>query len=245
MTLALLALLIVVLAVLAWRAVNRERRDYARFKRLRSTTLRRQVFRKWLLESLIVLGGLAGIVLLGAWSYVPLALREARAWGPFGELSDAAAGWIVVGVVVGGLVLMLVPVLVLRGQVDEIPAVGDIRAILPRERGELKYGAGLALTAGVVEELLFRLALPALVFGVIGNGPLAFLLCALAFGALHLYQGPLGILFATVLGLVFTALYVLSGSILLTIVIHAVVDLRSLLLIPIVLGGAWKRPEAA
>jgi hypothetical protein len=58
-TLALLALLLVTLTVLVWRAVTRDRRDYARFKRLRSTTLRRKVFARWILESSLVLGPLA------------------------------------------------------------------------------------------------------------------------------------------------------------------------------------------
>jgi membrane protease YdiL (CAAX protease family) len=90
-----------------------------------------------------------------------------------------------------------------------------------------------------VEELLFRLALPALLFGVLGSGPLAFGIAALLFGALHLYQGPLGILFAFILGLMFTLLYVVSGSIVWPILLHALIDLRSLVLIPIALGGAW------
>jgi len=240
---SLVALLIVVVGVLAFRAVTRERRDYARFKRLRSTALRRGVFRRWLIESLVVLGGLSGVVLIGAFGYVAPALRETRAWGLLGGLSDATAGSVVIGAVVAALVVMVVPILLLRKSVEEIPAVGDIRAILPRNRGELPYGAGLALTAGVVEELLFRLALPALLFGVVGSGPLAFGLSALLFGALHLYQGPLGMLFATVLGLLFTLLYVLSGTILLPIVMHAIVDLRSLVLIPIALGGVWTRQD--
>jgi membrane protease YdiL (CAAX protease family) len=243
--LALVALLLVVLALLLWRAVTRERRDYARFKKLRSTKLRQQVFRRWLIESLLVLGGLSGIVLLAAWPYVSWALRDARHWGPIDVIDDTLAGGLVVGVVVGALLLMIVPIRALRGRVDDIPAVGDIRAMLPRNRAELPYGAGLALTAGVVEELLFRLALPALLFGIFGNGALAFGLAALLFGLLHLYQGPLGMLFATVLGVVFTLLYVLSGSILVPIVLHAIVDLRSLVLIPIALGGAWKTRTVA
>ena len=47
-------------------------------------------------------------------------------------------------------------------------------------------------------------------------------------------------LFAFLLGLLFTALYVLSGTILVPIVLHALIDLRSLVLIPVVLGGAGK-----
>jgi membrane protease YdiL (CAAX protease family) len=243
-TLALLALLIVTLVVLVWRAVTRDRRDYARFKRLRSTTLRRQVFGRWILESMLVLGGLAGALLLAAWPFVPLALRDVRAWGPLAGVpyDTGTATGILVGFGVAVLAGMVLPILLLaRTKLDEIPAIGDIKSLLPRNRGELPYGAGLALTAGVVEELLFRLALPAAIFGVTGSGILAFGIAAVVFGLLHIYQGPQGILFAFLLGLVFTALYVLSGSIVVPIVLHALIDLRSLVLIPVVLGGAWSR----
>ena len=242
---ALLALLIVVLAVLLWRAVTRERRDYARFKRLRSTALRRKVFRRWALNSWLVLGGLAGVVLIAASPYVPLALADIRMWGPFADVpyDTDTLGGILVGFAVAAVLVLIVPILLLRRRLDEVPAIGDIRAILPRNRAELPYGAALGLTAGIVEELLFRLALPALLFGVLdgvpGAGPLAFGIAALLFGALHLYQGPLGILFSFILGLLFTVLYIVTGSILAPIALHALVDLRSLVLIPIALGGAW------
>ena len=240
-TLALLALLIVVLTVLLLRAVTRERRDYARFKRLRSTMLRRKVFRRWILESWLVLGGLAAVVLLAASQFVPLALQDARQWGPLDAIpyrSDTVAG-LLAGFGIAAVLVLVVPILLLRRRLDEVPAIGDIRALLPRNRGELPYGAVLGLTAGIVEELLFRLALPALLFGVLGSGPLAFGIAALLFGALHLYQGPLGILFAFILGLLFTLLYLVSGSIVWPIVLHALIDLRSLVLIPVALGGAW------
>lgn len=245
-TLALLALLIVTIALLVWRAVTRDRRDYARFKRLRSTKLRRQVFRRWILESLLVLGGLAGALLLASWPFVPLALRDVRGWGVLAGFpyDSGTSTLILVGLGVALIVGMVLPILLLaRTEFDEIPAIGDIKSLLPRNRGELPYGAGLALTAGVVEELLFRLAMPALLFGVFASGPVAFGVSAVVFGLLHVYQGPHGILFAFLLGLVFTALYVLSGSIVVPIVLHALIDLRSLVLIPVVLGGAWREPR--
>jgi membrane protease YdiL (CAAX protease family) len=249
-TLALLALLLVVLGLLTWRAVTRGRGPYRRFKKLTSTRARRRVYARWLLESVLVMGGLSCAVLLAAWTYVPLVLRDTQAWAPIASLRDflGTPPGVVVSVV--ALVLLaaalLAPVL-LRGSVepgsgvDGIPAVGDIRALLPRVRGELKYGAGLGLQAGLFEELLFRLAMPALLFGIVGNGPLAFGLACLLFGMLHLYQGAPGILVATILGVVFAALYVVTGSIAAPIVLHALVDLRSLVLIPIAVGGAWKR----
>ncbi len=243
--LPLLALLILVLAVLLWRAVMRERRDNVRFKRLRSTKLRRKVFGRWILDSWLVLGGLAGVVLIAATPLVPLVLQDARQWGPLGAIpyrSEVTAG-ILAGFWIGVILVLVVPILLLRRRLDEVAAIGDIRAILPRNRGELPYGAGLGLTAGIVEELLFRLALPALLFGVLqgvpGAGALSFGIAALVFGVLHLYQGPLGILFSFILGLLFTVLYLVSGSIIAPIVLHAVVDLRSLILIPMALGGAW------
>lgn len=250
MQLALLALLLVVLGLLVWRAVTRERGPYRRFKRLTATRARRRVYARWLLESVLVMGGLSCAVLLAAWPYVPLVLRSTQGWTPVAAVRD----WFgtPIGVIASVVLIVVVaaaligPVLLLRGSAGErgmsdIPAVGDIRALLPRVRGELTYGAGLALQAGVFEELLFRLALPALIFGIVGVGPLAFALACLVFGMLHLYQGLPGILVATLLGLVFAALYVLTGSIAAPIVLHAVVDLRSLVLLPIAVGGAWSK----
>jgi len=98
----------------------------------------------------------------------------------------------------------------------------------------VKYGFGLGLNAGVVEELLFRLALPALIFGIVGNGLIAFLAASALFGLLHAYQGWVGVLSSLVLGLIFSLIYLLSGSILLVIAVHAAFDLRSLVLIPVV-----------
>ena len=250
MPLALLALLLVVLGLLGWRAATRSRDTYRRFKRLTSTRARKRVYARWLLESALVMGGLGAAVLLAAFPSVPAVLTATQDWAPIAAVRGflGTPGGVVVSVVAVIIVAaaLIAPVLLLRrsvgdGGVDAIPAVGDIRALLPRVRGELKYGVGLGLSAGIFEELLFRLGMPALLFGIIGLGPLSFAIAALIFGMLHLYQGPLGILFATLLGLVFAALYVLTGSIAAPIVLHALVDLRSLVLIPVVVGGAWRR----
>lgn len=244
----LIALLVLVLAILAGRAITRERREFARFRRLRSTIARQKVYRRWLVESVAIIGGLAVVLLVGAGSFVDASLASAqsvpaiaaaRSW-----LATGLGTGIAIGAAIGGLVGLVLPILLLRRTpIDEIPAIGDIRALLPRTRGELPYGAGLALSAGVFEELLFRLALPALLFGITGEGLLSIVAASALFGLLHLYQGPVGVAGTTLLGLVFAALYVLSGSILLPIVVHALIDLRSLVLIPIVVGTAWRPPS--
>jgi membrane protease YdiL (CAAX protease family) len=244
-----IALLCAVLGVLIWRATVRERRDYGRFKRLRSTGARQKVFRRWLVESVLALGGLGAVVLFGAWDDIAPLLRDAQAWGPVSTVREWVGspwgGWITAGIATFALILLVAPVIVLRGTLDKIPAIGDIRAILPRTRGELPYGAGLAVQAGVLEELMFRLGMPALVFAVTGNAVIAFVASGVIFGLLHVYQGPIGVLLALLLGAVFMLLYVVSGSILVPIALHLIIDLRSLVLIPIVLGGVLRKPAPA
>ena len=254
MRLALLALLLVVLGLLVWRAATRSRDTFRRFKRLTSTRARQKVYGRWLLESALVMGGLGAVVLLAAFPDVPRVLAGTQSWAPvaavrefLGTPTGAAVSVVAVVIVAAALIA---PVLLLRrtvgdGGVDAIPAVGDIRSLLPRVRAELKYGVGLGLSAGIFEELLFRLGIPALLFGITGLAPLSFAIAAVIFGMLHLYQGPLGILFAALLGVVFAALYVLTGSIAAPIVLHTLVDLRTLVLIPVVVGGVWRLPTRA
>jgi membrane protease YdiL (CAAX protease family) len=235
--LALLSLLLLVLAILVRRAISRERKQYSRFKRLRTSKARIAVYRTWLGDSFLVFGGLSALVLLATSQYVPQALTDARAWAPvewtLERMSNTVGQGIVITVAVLVVTALVLPVILLRNHQEAIPTVGDIGAILPRTRSELPWAAALGINAGVVEELLFRFALPALIFALVGSGPLAFGAACMVFGLLHLYQGSLGVLSSTILGLIFCAIYVLSGSIVLAIVLHALFDLRSLALIPV------------
>jgi len=241
-----LALLGLVVGVLLWRAFTRERRELGRFKRLRSTIARQKVYRRWVIEGVISLGGLSLATVLGAWPQIELLLTDAQSWAPIAAtrsfLAEPAGILVAVGAGVVVVAALIVPVVALRNSVDEPPTIGDIRALLPRTRGEVPYGAALSLNAGVFEETLFRLGLPALVFAVTGDALIAFAGATLLFGLLHAYQGPIGVLASTVLGAVFVALYLVSGTIWVPIVLHAIIDLRSMVLIPIVLGKALEKP---
>lgn len=247
MTAALVALLIMTVAILLFRAITRERRGWARFKRLTASRARRRVYRRWLIESIAVIGGMSGVLLIATWQLLAPALRDAQRWAPVAWLRGAMAGGVGAGVAIGIAVVvvavLVLPVVLLRGRITEeldggIPAIGDVQALLPRNRAELPYGVGLALSAGVFEELLFRLGMPALIYGIMPTGPAAFLDASVVFGLLHIYQRWAGVLFATLLGLVLSAVYVVTGSIAAAIALHAVIDLRSLVLIPVVLGTA-------
>jgi membrane protease YdiL (CAAX protease family) len=237
--------LVGLLAFMALRAVRKDRREYARFKRMRSSKRRQKVFRKWLRDSFLTFGGSAVVVLALVWQFIPLFLDAVNQWGFVADArrTFADSGALGVGIVVALVVAFVggtVVVVYLARSETEVQSIGDVQALLPRNRAELKYGAALAVNAGVVEELLFRLALPALIFGVTGNAVTAVVGSVLVFGLLHVYQGVAGIVGALLIGAMLMAVYLATGSIVAAIVVHALFDLRSLVLIPVVVFGVHK-----
>ncbi|WP_168220110.1 MULTISPECIES: CPBP family intramembrane glutamic endopeptidase [unclassified Salinibacterium] len=233
----LAAALVALLALLVVRAARKDRREYSRFKRYRTTRRRQAMMRKWLIESFLVHGGAAAVVLLLAWQQVPLMLAAIEDLAAVQWLRDATSEGLLKGFLIGAVGALLVASIALlplaRGQ-DEVVTVGDIHALLPRNRGELRYGALLSINAGVVEELLFRLALPAAIFGVTGSVAAAVLGSTAIFAALHLYQGASGVIGSAIIGALLMAVFVGTGSILVAIAVHAFIDLRSLVAIPMI-----------
>jgi membrane protease YdiL (CAAX protease family) len=239
------AVLVALLAFIIWNAIRKNRRDYASFKRARSTKRRQKTFRKWLRQSFVNFGGAAVVVLILSWQFAEPFTNAVNEWdlveGARGAFVDS--GWVgpaitiaLVSLIGGGAVLGIF----LARSETEIPSIGDVQALLPRNRAELKWGAALAINAGVVEELLFRLALPVLIFGVTGSAVVAVAASILIFGLLHAYQGLPGIIGSVILGTAFMAIYLATGSIVIAIVVHALFDLRSLVLIPVVVFGVHK-----
>jgi membrane protease YdiL (CAAX protease family) len=110
------------------------------------------------------------------------------------------------------------------------PAVASTVALLPRSATERRLFAVVGVTAGVCEEWLYRGFLLAVVAALAPGLPTGWLVAvgALAFGLAHAYQGVGGVLLTGVLGGVFAALYLQTGSLLLPVLLHAAVDLRFL-----------------
>ena len=235
----LAAIFVALVALLAYRAQRKDRREYQRFKRYHSTGRRQAMFRKWLRESFLIFGGLSLVLLLLVWQFIPLLLDEINGWDAIVSARAwyASLGWLSIALDVLLVFLVVVlPILLLfvaRTQ-EDVVSVGDIQALLPRNTAEVRLGALISLNAGVVEELLFRLAVPALLYGAFGNAVTALVVSALLFGALHAYQGPAGIIGTTFVGAFLLTLYVATGSILVPIVVHALIDLRSFVLIPLI-----------
>ncbi|RZS59598.1 CAAX prenyl protease-like protein [Microcella putealis] len=223
------------LAAFLVRAIRKDRREFTRFRRYRSTIRRQSMMRRWLIESAVTFGASGALVLIVVHPFAGAMLEQTQQLAPVAAVRGFVGSGLGIGMVVGAAVgLVILTIVGVRGARREggVLVVGNIAALLPRNRPELRWGAALSLNAGVSEELLFRLALPALLVIVTGEPISAFLLAALVFGLLHAYQGPIGVIATTLVGLVFTAIYVVTGSIVVAMVLHALFDLRTLVIIP-------------
>ncbi|MGB4779987.1 CPBP family intramembrane glutamic endopeptidase [Microbacterium sp.] len=265
-----LALALLLASILLVRAFGVERADYRRFDLAEREPQRLDFYRRWLRDLVLVYGGLSLVGLLAlfvpqllrgnwgglptlptlvaAWPELDAMLVDAQARGPFPWLrgEHGPLGPILIAAVGGLMLLVLFAVLipVALGRVDA-DAVYAAEAMIPRTRTETRYGAAMSVGAGVLEEALFRLALPGLLYAALGDAWLAFLLAGVVFALVHVYQGWVGTLAAGSIGIIFAGLYAVTGSILLVMLIHAVIDVRSLVLTPMLLRRSASRRPAA
>jgi membrane protease YdiL (CAAX protease family) len=143
----------------------------------------------------------------------------------------AAPGfWITGALAIGGVVLLLVQassVVRNREKLEEVRRqLGSLRDLAPHDDNEGRWWVALSVTAGFCEELIYRGFLLAVFAATIGTWP-AVVLSSLAFAFAHAYQGPRSAVKTGLVGLVAGVLFVVSGSLWVPIVLHAVVDLTS------------------
>lgn len=103
---------------------------------------------------------------------------------------------------------------------------GPLLSVLPHTRADLRWFAGVSLTAGFCEEFLYRgyfIWVFAPWMGWWGAAALSLPFFALA----HLYQGRSGVLRTAVVGVVFTGVVAVFESLWPAIALHALVDLGS------------------
>jgi membrane protease YdiL (CAAX protease family) len=146
-----------------------------------------------------------------------------------GFVSAGGTGfWICAALLAGGSIAMILSTKSTRqlsqsARDKQRAALGDLGHFLPQNDRDLASFYRVSVTAGIVEEIVFRgFVLWYLSFFM----PLwpAVLVSSVAFGLAHSYQGISGMIRVSLIGLAFGALFVFSGSIWLPIVGHILVD---------------------
>lgn len=140
-------------------------------------------------------------------------------------------------ILAGLLVGAAIPLLMARGNAKVREQTRkQLRAMaffLPQTPPERRWFAALSVVVGVCEEIIFRgwlirwLAGPPLGMGIIA----AVIVAAAVFGIDHGYQGIAGVLATGFMALVLTALFFATGTLWVPVAVHALIDLRVLLLL--------------
>ena len=99
-----------------------------------------------------------------------------------------------------------------------------LKRLLPRTREERRVFAVLSVAAGFGEEIAYRGYALGVLIPILGTATSA-LLTSAVFGALHSYQGTLGVVRTFVVGVVFAWGFVASGSVWPGVVAHTAIDL--------------------
>jgi len=157
--------------------------------------------------------------------------------------SNAARPWSALGIEVSidrwfiaALALTVVGIVVLLLQIRQLATIeqkdlaqlraqfGKLALIIPQNGNELSRFYLLSITAGIVEEILWR---GFLIWYLSQAMPLwtAALVSSIGFGLAHAYQGAAQLPKVTLVGAAFAGLYLLSGSIWLPMLLHAAVDI--------------------
>jgi membrane protease YdiL (CAAX protease family) len=101
-----------------------------------------------------------------------------------------------------------------------------VRTILPATAREVRVFSGLAITAGICEEVLYRGYMLWYLHSLWpGRLAIAVAVAIVIFGLGHAYQGVRGIVQTAIVGSIAMGLYLLTGSLLAPILLHATIDL--------------------
>jgi uncharacterized protein len=140
------------------------------------------------------------------------------------------------GITAGMLIAIMLPaVLALWSQKIRAKAAKRLAFLLPSSIRERRWWWLVCITAGICEEVVYRGFLLHYFHTLPFHLSLAWAMVASSgiFGIGHLYQGVAGGVQTAVIGFVFAAMFVMTGSLLVPIVVHAVMDLRVLAMLPV------------
>jgi uncharacterized protein len=208
--------------------------DYFEAQRLKtSPDPQRRV--KWYVK-LIVVGVALALVVIWQNGLREVTTINARApWLP----ASAPIRTAIVGLITALILMQVVVMFQIRNKPEARAKIAkgleSLSFMLPVTRDERVWFLLVSVVVGgVCEEIIYRGFLIHYLMGAPAglNVTLAIVVASLIFGIAHIYQGVGGAIGSTILGIVFSVLFVMTGNILLPVVLHALIDARILLILP-------------
>lgn len=175
-------------------------------------------------------------------------LASGRGLEGLGLVMAEGATWLGVWIAVGlGAVYLIVTttLVAVHPKVREdtrqqIETSGDTIKMVPSTPGEGMHFFALSITAGITEEIIFRGFLIGSLALIVGVPAASVLALALFIGG-HFYQGVSGMLRILPISVILTLMFVLTGSLVPGIVLHALVDVFGGLALGYAMRGAAVR----
>jgi membrane protease YdiL (CAAX protease family) len=237
LAIALAAYMVIVVPVMGRLRYRRFTLEVEACPGLRLKQYRKSIVRQWAFVSVVLVIGL-------------MSGRSWRSLGlPTSTLFRFSAGWTSYYLSVF-ILAFSIGLLVSRKRAPQGKRLAPLRGaihLLPRSRVERNTFAGVALTAGICEEILYRGFGLAFLHWAMPTVSLAVdvVVISLAFGAAHAYQGGRGVVATTIVGAVLGLIVATTGTLFVAIVIHALLDLRILALPPSVLTALDQQAREA
>jgi len=191
-------------------------------------TARTRFFRRSIVAQWIVVAVVAVIAALAAVDHFSFSLgpgdNPTMAWAATIELA----------------VLLPVSILFIRSRRRKVAAfvarqAANVRVLLPVTRDEQRTFVGVALTAGICEEIVFRgfgILYLRWLWPAIPDAALVAII-AVVFGLGHYYQGVRGVLLIAIVGALFTGLTLQAGTLVPAMIVHTLIDLRVIAIPPL------------
>lgn len=173
--------------------------------------------------------------MLGHWGLLLIGLvswsAADRGWSQLGLHATGQPAWALAlaAAFVAAVIIILLQQLRSVDRADEETVsklhdrLGNLEAIVPRTRAELRRFYALSVTAGIVEEVLWRGFLIWYLSQYTSLG-VAALVSTLVFGIAHAYQGWRQVPSITAVGAAFAGLYLLTGTLWAAIALHIAID---------------------
>ncbi len=127
-----------------------------------------------------------------------------------------------------GLVTLVAPVLASISGARRVLSddyARALRAVVPADRAQWMWFVPVAASAGICEEFLYRGYALTILSSLTGSVALGVVLSSIAFGLGHAYQGRAGMAGATITGLLYACVFLISGSLYPCMLGHFVQDI--------------------